>query len=79
MSTRVNLAGAGLGLLALLLWVLALATIADLRGSDPAGNALAQAYAAVEIVLLWASLLALVMTAAIAGALPNRPRSPRSY
>jgi hypothetical protein len=48
-----------------------LATIADLHGSDPAGNALAQAYATVETVLLWALLLALVITASVAGALPT--------
>src|SRR5579864_722945 len=47
------------GVLALLFWVLALATLSDLAGSDAAGNGYAQAYAAIELFILW-SLLALV-------------------
>ena len=48
-----------LGALALLFWVLALATLSGLASSDAAGNGYAQAYAAIELFILW-SLLALV-------------------
>src|ERR1700686_2896143 len=41
---------AGLSLLALLFYALQIATLADLAGSDPAGNAYAQDYGAIEII-----------------------------
>jgi hypothetical protein len=62
----------GLGVLALLLWVLQLATLADLGSSDPAGNALAEAYASVEILVLWALLFVMATMAAVRGAVPKQ-------
>ncbi len=46
----------------LLIWILQLATLSDLDGSD--GNAYAQAYGAIEVVALW---LLLAMLAIMAG------------
>jgi hypothetical protein len=57
----------GLGVLALLLWVLALATLSDLAGSDAAGNGYAQAYAAIEIILLWGLLALITLIARVKG------------
>ncbi len=58
---------AGLSLLALLFYALQIATLADLAGSDPAGNAYAQAYGAIEIIFLWALLAVLVLIAYLKG------------
>jgi len=58
----------GLGILALLLWVLALATLSDLASSDAAGNGYAQAYAAIEIFLLWGLLALITLIAGVKGA-----------
>jgi hypothetical protein len=63
-----------LSALALLIWAVALATLADLAGSDAAGNGLAQAYAAVEIVTLWLLLAGLAILAAVKGAFTNPAR-----
>ena len=41
-----------LGIVILLLWALQLVTMASLGQSDPAGNGLAQAYAAIQMVVL---------------------------
>jgi hypothetical protein len=43
----------GLSVLPLMFWILTLATLSNLAGSDAAGNGYAQAYAAIEIVILW--------------------------
>ena len=59
----------GLGVLALLFWALALATLADLAGSDAAGNAYAQAYAAIEIFILWGLLAVIAIIAGVKGAM----------
>ncbi len=61
----------GLGVLALLLWALALATLSDLAGSDAAGNAYAQAYAAIEIIVLWGLLAVIAIIAFVKGAMPR--------
>lgn len=61
---------AGLSILALLFYALQIATLADLAGSDPAGNAYAQAYAAIEIIFLWILLSALMLIAFFKGAMP---------
>jgi hypothetical protein len=58
---------AGLSVLALLLWIAALATLGDLAGSDAAGDALAQAYAAIEIIVLWLLLAGLTLLAGVSG------------
>jgi len=59
----------GFGVLALLVWVLMLATLSDLAGSDAAGNAYAQAYAAIEIVVLWGLLALITLIAGVKGAI----------
>lgn len=48
-------------LLAVLLWVTLVATLLNLHGNDAAGNGLAQVYAVVNIVALWAVLLVIVI------------------
>ena len=53
-----------LGILALIVYAVALSLLSDLAGSDAAGNAYAQAYAAIAIVVLWL-LLAIVLTIAL--------------
>jgi len=60
-----------LGVLILLIWIAQLATLADLNGSDPAGNALAQAYGAAEIIVLWVLLAVLTIVAWTKGAMPG--------
>ena len=48
--------GIVLGALIGLLWVLNLATLASLGNSDAAGNAIGEAYAAIQIIALWSLL-----------------------
>ena len=50
---------AGIGVLVLFFYAIALATLSDLRSSDAAGNAYAQAFGAIEIIVLWLLLTAL--------------------
>ncbi|MDP2408828.1 MAG: hypothetical protein Q8M26_00915 [Pseudolabrys sp.] len=57
----------GLGTLALAIWAVMVLTLADLTGSDPAGNAIAQAYATIELVAVWLLLGALAALAATKG------------
>jgi hypothetical protein len=61
---------AGLSIIVLLLWALQLAMLSDLSGSDAAGNALTQAYAAIAIILLWVLLAILGLIAFFKGAMP---------
>lgn len=65
-------AGIGVSLLALLIWALQLATLTDLSGSDPAGNGIARAYGALEIIVLWALLALLMILAGAKGAMPRQ-------
>jgi hypothetical protein len=48
-------------------WLLALATLSDLAGSDAAGNGYAQAYAAIELFLLWVLLAIITLIAGVRG------------
>ena len=57
------------GVLALLIWALTLATLSDLAGSDAAGNGYAQAYAAIEIIVLWGLLALIALIAGVKGAM----------
>jgi len=59
-----------LGVLAFLFWVVAIATLSDLTGSDPAGNGLAQFYGTADIILLWVLLAILTIIAAAKGRVP---------
>lgn len=60
-----------LSAVALVLWLLLLPLLGDLTGSDAAGNAMAQGYAAVGIILLWLLLAAIAFIAFAKGAMPN--------
>ena len=57
-------------LLSLLVWVLLIATLSDLGHSDAAGNGMAEAFAGIEIVVLWVMLGILLLVTGIAGAMP---------
>jgi len=69
--SRGALGGAiALSLAIALLWAIALAALSHLSGSDAAGNALGQAFAAIDLFVLWALLAILTLVAAISGAMP---------
>jgi len=53
------------------LWVLSLATLASLGNSDAAGNAIGEAYAAIQIIVLWSLLTIMTVIAGIKGAAPK--------
>src|SRR4051812_49389096 len=57
--------------IAALLWALSLATLATLGHSDAAGNALGEAYAAIQIIALWLLLSVLTLIAAVKGRAPR--------
>jgi len=59
----------GLSVLALMVWLLSVATLTDLAGSDAAGNAYAQGFAAIELIILWLLLTIIAIIAAINGAM----------
>src|SRR3954471_22429041 len=54
-----------------LLWALNLATLASLGNSDAAGNAIGEAYAAIQIIALWSLLTIITILASIKGAAPK--------
>jgi hypothetical protein len=56
--------------LVMFVWVVQLATLSDLSASDPAGNGMAQGFAAIEMIVLWLLLAVLVLIAAVKGSLP---------
>jgi hypothetical protein len=58
-------------ILALLIYAAMIATLANLAGSDAAGNGYAQAYAAIEIILLWLVLGILTLIAFFKGDMPR--------
>src|SRR5262249_38959586 len=58
---------AALTLLIAVLWPVQLATLSNLTGSDAAGNAVAQAFGAIEVVVLWILLAFLLRRAAVVG------------
>jgi hypothetical protein len=51
-----------------LLWALNLATLASLGHSDAAGNGIGEAYAAIQIILLWSLLTIMTVIASVNGA-----------
>ncbi len=59
-----------LSILALFFYALQIATLNSLTGSDAAGNGYAQAYGALEIIVLWILLSAIVLIAFLKGAMP---------
>ena len=62
--------GIALVFVALLVWLPSMANLYDLGGSDAAGNAMAQGFAAIALILLWLLLAALALLAAAKGASP---------
>src|SRR4051812_45428074 len=60
-----------LALVAVLLWIALAATALTLNNSDPAGNAIASAFAALEAIALWIILAILLLMAAGTGRLPG--------
>ena len=70
-SDGVIAAAVVLGVVIGLLWVLHLATVADLGCSDAAGNAIGEAYAAIQIMALWSLLAILTVIACLKGAAPG--------
>jgi hypothetical protein len=70
-SRGATLVSIALSVLILLVWIVQLATLTDLSGSDPAGNALAQAFGALEIIVLWVLLAVLTILAGMKGTMPG--------
>jgi hypothetical protein len=58
---------AGLCVLAVMFWALGLALLTDLASSDAAGNGYAQAYAAIDLFILWVLLAIITIIAAVKG------------
>jgi hypothetical protein len=67
--------GIVLGTLIGLLWALNLATLASLGNSDAAGNAIGEAYAAIQIIALWSLLTVLTVVACVKGAAPKAAKA----
>jgi hypothetical protein len=67
--------GIVLGALIGLLWTLNLATLASLGNSDAAGNAIGEAYAAIQIIALWTLLTVLTVLACAKGAAPKTAKA----
>jgi hypothetical protein len=74
-STGARVAGLVLGALCPLLWVIVVAPMSDLGRSDPAGNAMAQGFAAIGLILLGILLSILALVAGINGAMPSWARA----
>jgi hypothetical protein len=70
-SNGVIVASAFLGIVICLLWVFHLATVASLGHSDAAGNAIEEAYTAIQIIALWSLLTILTLLAGLTAA-PSR-------
>jgi hypothetical protein len=60
-----------LSVVAGLLWLLELATVTSLGHSDAAGNGIGEAYAAIQIIVLWLLLTVLTAIASFKGAAPK--------
>ncbi len=69
-SSGAVVAGMVISLVVLLIWALQLVWLSDLDGSDAAGNGLARAFTAIAIIILWALLASLAITAYVKGAMP---------
>jgi hypothetical protein len=67
--------GIVLGALIGLLWAINLATLASLGNSDAAGNAIGEAYAAIQIIACWSLLTVLTVVACVKGAAPKAAKA----
>src|SRR3954451_21532755 len=71
-ASKGAIAGAiGLGALVGVLWGLNLGTLGRLGKSDAAGNAIGEAYAAIQIIALWSLLTIITVLASIKGVAPK--------
>ncbi len=70
-SNGATVATIGLGVVALLFWLVSIAILSDLGRSDAAGNAIEQAYAAIALFILWGLLGAMALIVAINGVMPR--------
>ena len=59
-----------LGVLTLLLYILAIVLLTSLTGSDAAGNAYSQAFAAISIIMVWLLLALMTLIAVLKGSVP---------
>jgi len=69
-STGAVAATIACSVLALLFYAIVLATLSDLASSDPAGNAYAQAFGAIEVFVLWLLLAVIAIIAGVKGVMP---------
>lgn len=60
-----------LSLIAGLLWLITLSLLGEMTGSDAAGNAMAQGFAALALVVLWLLLAIMGLIAFLKGAMPR--------
>jgi hypothetical protein len=74
-SDRVIATNIVLSVIAALLWALSLATLASLGNSDAAGNAIGEAYAAIQIIALWSLLTVLTVIACVKGTAPKAAKA----
>src|SRR5882757_264679 len=70
-SDRVIATNIVLSVVSGLLWALSLATLASLGNSDAAGNAIGEAYAAIQIIALWSLLTIMTIIASVKGVAPK--------
>ena len=71
MSRAMTVFGALVLLLTTILYVGTVANLTTMHGSDPAGNALSQAYAVFMVIGLWILLAALLLIAGLRGQMPR--------
>ena len=69
-SSKAVIAAIVLSVLILLVWAIVTSTLSTLGDSDPAGNGLAQAFAAIEIILLWFLLAVYLIVTGVSGVMP---------
>src|SRR5205085_7755604 len=70
-SSAAIVLSSAIGVLAFGAWAQQLTGLANLSASDAAGNALAQAYTAIAVIILWLLLAVLAVIAALKGFAPR--------
>ncbi len=61
----------GVSVVTLLIWVFTLVGLANMTGSDPAGNAMSQGFTALALILLWVMLAVVALIGIKKGAMPR--------
>jgi hypothetical protein len=69
-SSKAIIAALVLSVLIVFVWAILISTSSSLGDSDPAGNGLAEAFAAFEVILLWLLLVAYLVLAGVNGVMP---------